>query len=101
MLLVLVLHILDAAARSEHDVCAPERLLVPFRLKHLERRKLLREEGAGFSLQGRQRYARFDTADDVSPLDFQWIERYRVLRERRTGRCSRAAWRQIGRASCR
>ena len=71
MLLVLVLHILDAAAtRGEHDVRARERLLVAFRLKHLECRKLLSEEGAGFGLQRGQRHARLDAADDVGPLDF-------------------------------
>jgi hypothetical protein len=59
MLLVLVLHILDApATRSEHDVRARECLLIAFCLKHFERRKLLSEEGAGFGLQRGQRRTR-------------------------------------------
>src|SRR5260221_11294488 len=71
MLLVLVLHILDAAAtRSEHDVSARKRLLVAFCLKHFERRKLLLEEGAGLGLKRGQRRTRLDAAEDVGPLDF-------------------------------
>ena len=36
--------------------------------KCLERRKLLLEQGAGFSLQSRQGCSRPDAADDVGPL---------------------------------
>ena len=69
VVLVTVLHVLDtAAAGSEHHMGAGENLLGALIGKCLERGKLLLEQRAGLSLEGRQGSSRLNAADDVGPL---------------------------------
>ena len=69
MVLVAVLHVLDASASGcKHHVGAGKNLLGALISKCLERRKLLLEQRAGLGLKGAQGGSRLDATDDVGPL---------------------------------
>ena len=77
MILVVVLHVLDAgAAGREHDVRTAENLFARSVGERLERSELLPEQGAGFGLQCGRWKSRLDAADDVGPLNVSGSLKY-------------------------
>ena len=75
VVLIPVLHVLDAAAaRTQHHVRPWQHLLRARIGKGLQRRKLLLQQSARLRLQPWQRSSRLDAADNVGPLRVRFVK---------------------------